>query len=127
MRETPATAADRGVRQVLGAQAVLGAAVTGGFALGDGAGAALSALYGGAITLVGTWWMARCIRRAAALAAREAGQGARALYGGLAQKYAFAAAALALGMGALGLKAHPMLIGFAVAHVGYLMAATRWL
>lgn len=123
MRETAATA-DRGVRQVLGAQAVLLVVVAGGFALlGYGAGAALSALYGGAITLVGTWWMARCIRRSAALAAREAGQGARALYGGLAHKYVFAVAALALGMGALGLKALPMLIGFAVTHVGYLMAA----
>ncbi len=124
MRDTAATA-DESVRQVLGAQAILLAASGGGFAVGDGATAALSAFYGGAITLVTTWWMARSIRRSAALAARDAGKGARLLYGGLAQKYAFAVAALALGLGTFGLKAHAMLIGFALTHVGYLAAGVR--
>lgn len=122
MRET-AVMADRGVQQVLRTQLVLLGAACIGFAVGSGTAAALSALYGGAITLVATWWMARSIRLSATLAARHAGQGARALYGGLAQKYAFVVAALALGMGVLGLKALAMLVGFAVTHAGYLAAA----
>lgn len=113
----------RGVRRVIVAQALLTVAAAGGFAIFQGSGAALSALYGGALTLAGSGWLARSIWRAADTAARDAGRGALALYIGLLQKYAFVFGTLVAGVVLLGLAPSPLLVGFAVTQVGFLFAA----
>ncbi len=119
----PAVAAEREIRRVLCAQLLAAAAAAGGFAYTHGAAAALAAFYGGAVTLLGSGWMARTIRRSAAVAVRDGHRGARLLYRGVAQKFAFTVAALVLGIVALGLEPLPVVIGFAVAHLGYLTTA----
>lgn len=113
----------KGVRRVIVAQALLTVAAAGGFAIFQGSAAALSALYGGAITLTGSGWLARSIRRAGDAAAQDARRGALVLYMGLLQKYAFVFGALVAGVAWLRLAPAPLLVGFAVTQAGFLFAA----
>lgn len=114
---------DKGVRRVLVAQALITVAAAGGFAAARGRLAALSALYGGTVTLISTGWMARRVWRAGGYAVRDLGHGALALYGGLVLKYLLVIASLAAGLGVLGLAPLPLLVGFAAAQAGFVIAA----
>lgn len=115
---------ERRVRWTLITQALMTVIAAGGFAVFNGGFAAFSALYGGAITLVGTWWMARGIDHAGALmAADHLNQGARALYRGLVQKYILIIAILVLGLGLFKLSPVPLLVGFVATQAGFLLAA----
>lgn len=115
---------ERRVRWTLTTQALITVIAAGGFGVFNGGFAAFSALYGGAISLVGTWWMARGIKRAGALlAADQLSQGARALYRGLVLKYVLIIAILVMGMGLLKLSPVPLLVGFVSTQTGFLFAA----
>lgn len=113
------------VRRVLIAQALMTIVTAAGFAVLRGGLAGMSAAYGGAVTLIAAAWMARSLGRVARLVVKDDGQGGRALFGGLMQKYAFTIAALAIGLGALQLNPVPLLVGFTVTHAGFLFAATK--
>jgi ATP synthase protein I len=113
------------VRRVLIAQALMTMMIAAGFAVLRGGPAGMSAAYGGAVTWIATAWMARSIGRAGRRVVSDVGQGGRALYGGLMQKYAFTIAALAIGLGALQLIPIPLLVGFTVTHAGFLFAAFK--
>lgn len=115
---------ERRVRWTLIIQALMTVIVTAGFAVFHGGFAAFSALYGGAITLVGTWWMARGIERAGVLLAADyPDRGTRVLYRALVQKYLVIIAILAIGMGLLKLSPVPLLVGFVATQAGFLFAA----
>ena len=112
------------VRWTLVTQALMTGVAAGGFVMFRGGFAAISALYGGAITLVGTWWLARGIQRASVLlAADHLGPGTRALYRALMQKYVLLVAVLVLGWGLFKLSPVPLLVGFVAAQAGFLLAA----
>jgi len=81
---------------------------------------ALSALYGGAVTVVSTWWLARRFERAGELAREEPTRAQRLMLAAVAQRWLFAAALLLVGLLALGAAPLPLLLGFAVAQGGYL-------
>lgn len=83
--------------------------------------AAVSALYGGVITLIGTGWMAFRVHRAGELTRHNPGAGAVALYGGVAIRFVFVITALVIGMVVLKLMPLYVLIGFAVTHLGYIV------
>ena len=115
---------ERRVGWTLTTQALITVFAAGGFGVFNGGFAAFSALYGGAITLIGTWWMAHGITRAGALlAADHPSQGARALYRALVQKYILIIAILVMGMGLLKLSPVPLLVGFISTQAGFLFAA----
>lgn len=115
-----------GMRRVLIAQTVLLITVATVFFSTTGQGAALAAAYGGAITLFGSWWTARRVNQAAVLARQlQASAGALALYGGAVQRYIFVLAALAIGFGLLMLPPLPLLAGFAISQLGYMMPGRK--
>lgn len=90
------------------------------FALWLGQHAALSALYGGVITLLTTGWMARRIRHASNRMVHHPGQGAMALYAAMATRFVFTVVLLALGLGALKLSALAMLLTLILAQAATL-------
>lgn len=81
---------------------------------------ALSALYGGAVTVMSTWWLARRFERAGGLAREQSVHAQRLILAAVAQRWLLAAALLLVGLLALRLAPLPLLFGFVVAHGGYL-------
>ena len=122
MRE-PANVRDPGVHRVLVIQILVTAMVAAGFGIHSGTPSILASIYGGAITLAMTWWMARSVQRASTLAATDPARGSLALFGGLAQKYLFAMVALAVGF-AIKLDALALLAGFGLTHLAFVFGGT---
>ena len=110
-------------KRVLMAQALLVVVTTSIFAVVNGQSDALAALYGGAITLVGSWWLSRRVRRAGDLAKDNPNAGVIALYGGAIERFVYVTAAFAIGLGALKLSVFPLMTAFVVAYLGFLVAA----
>ena len=81
---------------------------------------ALSALYGGAVTVVSTWWLARRFEHAGELARDEPTRAQRLMLAAVAQRWFVAAGLLLIGLLALRLAPLPLLLGFVVAQGGYL-------
>lgn len=112
----------RDVLLVLIAQAVLMLITAAVIFLVMGGSAAFSAIYGSLITLVGTGWMGHRVDQAGTFAEQDNSAGsALALYGGAVQRFLFVLAALAVGMGLLKLSPLPLLAGFAITQLGYLV------
>ncbi len=111
----------QGASRILIAQALLLLITTAIVMLLQGWFAAVSAVYGGVITLMGTGWMAYRVYRAGELTRDNPSGGAVALFGGALIRFVFVITALAMGMGVL--KLHPLsvLIGFAITHLGYIL------
>jgi F0F1-type ATP synthase assembly protein I len=114
------------MNRVLISQALIALAVALAFLAGSGGDAARAALFGGAITLVTTYLLARRIARAAALAQRNANSGTMALYLGAAQRFALVAGLLILGLGVLKLAPVPLLAALAATHLGFLMVGNGY-
>lgn len=110
-------------KRVLLAQALLVVVTTGIFAVVSGQPEALAALYGGAITLAGSWWLSRRVRRAGDLAKDNPNAGVIALYGGAIERFVYVTVAFAIGLGALKLSVFPLMTAFIVAYLGFLVAA----
>lgn len=111
----------QGASRILIAQALLLLITTAIVMLLQGWFAAVSAVYGGVITLFATGWMAYRVYRAGELTRDNPSGGAVALFGGALIRFVFVITALAMGMGVL--KLHPLfvLLGFAITHLGYIL------
>lgn len=84
-----------------------------------------AALYGGGIALVNTLLLGFRVQRASANAQHSANQGTFTLYIGAVERFVFTLLAFVLGMGWLKLQAVPLLAAFAIAQLGYWIAAPR--
>lgn len=116
----------RGTRKVLISQVVLIVATMAAVAmLRTGVPAALAAAYGGGIALVNVVLLAWRSRRAGAEIAANGNWGALGLMWGMVERFAFTLGAFVLGLGALRLEPVSLLLGFAVAQLGYLGAAVN--
>lgn len=111
-----AAALRKGVRRVILFQALLTLFVAAGFGYVRGGFSLLSALYGGAITLLLTGWLGRGVWRAGGLGA---------LYANAITRYAAAMLFLGLGLGVLKLAPLPLIVAFAVAQLGFLAPVHR--
>ncbi len=111
----------QGARRILIAQALLLLISATVAMLIQGWFAAVSALFGGVVTLFGTGWMAYRVYRAGELTRDNPSGGAVALFGGALIRFVFVITALAIGMGVLKLQPVFVLIGFAVTHLGYIL------
>jgi ATP synthase protein I len=116
----------RDVLLVLIAQAVLMLITAAVIFLVMGGSAAFSAIYGSLVTLAGTGWTGHRVDRASTFAEQGNLAGsALVLYGGVVQRYLFVLAALAVGMGLLKLSPLPLLAGFVITHLGYLVVVFK--
>ena len=116
---------NQGVRRVVISQLVLSLITAGAFAIFSGWLAAGGALYGGAIAVISALWMGYRIRRAGGANATDLGSSATVIYGGAVVKFIFAIAAFAIGMGVLKLPPLPVIAGFAVTQLAYLLVPMR--
>ncbi len=112
-----------GVRRVVLIQALLTFCVALVFLYLLGWLAAVAAAYGGAIATSGAWWLGRRVWRAGSPAQRRQKMGVAILYLGFLERFGFALAAFALGVGILQLPAVPLVAAFGLAQFGYLAAA----
>jgi len=108
----------RDARRVLQAQALLTVLVAGGFGFARGLPEALAALYGGAITILITGWLARRIRRAGE--SGSAGAGLVMIYSSAVLRYATVVVLVGAGIGLLKLSPLPLLSAFALTQFGFL-------
>ena len=116
-----ATVLRRGMRRVLLAQALLALAAALAFGLFGGPNTPLAVIYGGAIALLITLLLGWRVQRAGEVGASSATGGTLLLYLGALERFIVVLAGLALGMGWLKLSPLPMVVGFAVAQLGFLI------
>lgn len=81
----------------------------------------LSALYGGAVTLVGTWWLGMRVQRAGEMARDNPRAGQMALYAGSLTRFVGTLVLLGVAFGALGLAPIPLIAAFAIAQLGFVV------
>jgi hypothetical protein len=108
----------RDTRRVLQAQALLTLLIAGGFGFARGLPAVLAALYGGAITILITGWLARRVRQAGETA--TPGAGLVVIYSSAVLRYAAVVVLIGAGIGLLKLLPLPLLCAFAVTQFGFL-------
>ena len=109
------------VRRVLLLQTVLTLLTGVAFFALLGSLAALAALYGGAIAVIGTWLLGRRVQRAPELPAPGHSGGQLALYAGILPRFIVTLALLGVGIGGLSLFPIPLITAFAVAQLGFLI------
>lgn len=113
----------RGLRKLLLMQIVLAAsAALGMYAFRGTPAAAEAALFGGAIALINTLLLARRTLRAAATADKDARWSTLGLFAGVLERFIFTLVAFGVGMGVLRLDPPSLLVGFAVAQLGFVLA-----
>lgn len=79
----------------------------------------LSAVYGGLIALLGTWWLGRRVQRASEVA-HESPQGSQlSLYAGAVQRFVGTLVLLGIGLGVLKLAPLPLIAAFGLAQFGF--------
>ncbi len=114
------TTLNTGASKMLAVQALLTAGVGLAFYVYQGQLAAQAALYGGGIVMFNVWMTNRRMQTAAEIAKIAPGKEVRIFYLAAVLRFVFAIGFFILGMGWLKLPPVPMLIAFAVAHLGYL-------
>jgi ATP synthase protein I len=108
-----------GGSKILAVQLLLTIIVAYVFYLYQGQLAAQSASYGGFIVMFNVWMTARRLQAAAKIAKVAPGQEVKMFYLAAMQRFIFTLSFFILGMGWLLLPPIPMLVAFAVAHLGY--------
>lgn len=108
----------RDSRRVLLAQALLTLLIAAVFGLARGQSELLAALYGGAITILITAWLARRVRQAGQR--RSPGASLVVIYSSVMVRYAAVVVLVGAGIGLLKLSPLPMLCAFAVTQFGFL-------
>jgi ATP synthase protein I len=108
------------LRKLLLAQALLVLTTAVGFLAAKGGHTPLAALFGGAVALLNTAISAHRLQKASEVAAGDAHQGMLQLYLGAAMRFVLTPLFIALGIAALGLDPIALIVGFAVAQLGYL-------
>lgn len=116
------TSHDTQVHRVLAIQSILIAATAGVFLVVKGYTEAQAAMYGGAIALLSAWMLARRMRMAELASQTGPQMGMQSLMIGAVLRFVVVLGLFALGMGWLELSPLPLIIGFAVAQVAFVVS-----
>ncbi|MDM8567644.1 ATP synthase subunit I [Candidatus Halobeggiatoa sp. HSG11] len=109
---------DTGASKILAVQAMTTTGIAWFFYFYQTQLAAQSALFGGFIVMFNVWMMNRRIRLAARV--DKPGNEVRIFYIAAMQRFIFTLSFFVIGMGLLSFPPIPMLVAFAIAHLGYL-------
>jgi len=112
-------ALSRDTRRILQTQIVLTLLMAGGFGFFRSLHEALAALYGGAITILITGWLARRVRQAGQTGSPAAGL--IVIYSSAVVRYAAVIVLVGAGIGLLKLSPLPLLSAFAVTQFAFLV------
>ncbi|MDM8560432.1 ATP synthase subunit I [Candidatus Parabeggiatoa sp. HSG14] len=123
MNETTSKQAllDTGASKMLATQSLLVAGMGWGFYAFQGILAAQAALYGGCMVMFNVWITNRRLHQAAEVAKIAPGKEIRIFYFAAVQRFVFTISFFIIGMGLLNLPPIPMVVAFAVAHLGYFL------
>jgi ATP synthase protein I len=109
-----------GASKMLAVQSLLIAAVAWAFYIYQGQFAAQAALYGGCIVMFNVFLTHRRLQAAAEIAKMAPGKEVKIFYLAAVQRFVFTLGFFIVGMGWIGLPPVPLLVAFAIAHIGYL-------
>jgi F0F1-type ATP synthase assembly protein I len=87
--------------------------------------AAQAALYGGSIVMLNVWLMKRWLKIAIAVGQQTPGKEINILYLAAIQRFILTLVLLAIGMGSFQFPPIPLLLTFALAHLGYFFGGIR--
>ncbi|MCK5665367.1 MAG: ATP synthase subunit I [Thiotrichaceae bacterium] len=108
-----------GASKILVLQSLLAMGIAYAFYIYDGEHAAQAALYGGCMVIFNIWITNRRMQSAAKIAKISPGNEVGVFYLAAVQRFIFTLGFFMLGMGLLELVPVPMLIAFAIGHLGY--------
>lgn len=112
-------------RLVIFTQVVFTLLIGAGFLLVHGTTAAMSALFGGAISVVSALQLSRSVMRAGNLAAQDQKKSMAVLYFGAFQRFVIVLALLGVGLALLKLDPLPLGISFIAAQLAYMISMRR--
>ncbi len=112
-------------RRLISWQIVTGLVVGAGYYLGRGPWEAVSALYGGGLSLLMALLLGLSVAYATRAAAQDPGQGQLILYGGAALRFVLVLALFAIGLALIGLAPIPTVAGFAAVQLVFVVAAGK--
>jgi len=103
----------------------IGLAIAAGFFLKDGSWGAISAFYGGLVSVASTTMLSRGINRAGRAAEKSAQTSQAILYLGAVVRFVLVLALFGIGLGVLKLAALAVIIGFVVTQLVFVLMAGR--
>ena len=112
-------------RKLILLQVSVGAVIAAAFFMAKGHGEALSAFYGGLISIVIAFLLGRGVVRAAEAARHDHKKSMLILYLGALQRFVLVLVLFGVGLKGLGLAFLPMIAGFAGAQLAYLSSMRR--
>ena len=112
-------------RKLIAMQAVVGAVIAAAFFMAKGQGEAISAFYGGLISIVIAFLLGRGVVRAAETARQDHKKSMLILYLGAVQRFILVLVLFGIGLKGLSLAFLPMIAGFAGAQLAYLSSMRR--
>ncbi len=122
--EKPDELADN-ARKIILLQLGIGLVIALGFLLKDGSWAAISAFYGGLVSVASTTVLSRGMLRASKAAGENAQKSQMILYLGAVVRFVLVLALFAIGLGALKLAALALIIGFVITQLVFVLMAGR--
>jgi len=122
--EKPGEIADNAKKIIL-LQLGIGLVIAAGFFLKDGSWAAISAFYGGLVSVASTTMLSRGVNRASVAAEKSAQTSQMILYLGAVVRFVLVLALFGIGLGVLELAPLPLIIGFVITQLVFVMMAGR--
>ena len=111
----------RETRRVTGLQLLIGGLTAAGFFVAKGLWEAQSALYGGFISVVVTYMLARRVERAGEIARQNPRKSMQLLYIGAVQRFVLVAALLGCGLILIKLEPLALIVGLALTQLAYVL------
>lgn len=111
----------RETRRVTGLQLTIGGLTAAGFFVAKGLWEAQSALYGGLISVLVTYMLARRVERAGEIARQNPKKSMQLLYIGAVQRFVLVAALLGCGLLLIKLEPLALIVGLAVTQLAYVI------
>lgn len=115
----------KSTRGLVSMQFGIGLITSGVFAFTAGLPEALAALYGMALSMATAALLGRKVAKAGEQSQENQKHGAVTLYIGAVQRFVFVLAFLALGMGVLKLAALPIMVGFALTQLAFVIGSFK--
>jgi len=112
-------------RKIIMLQLGIGLVIAAGFFLKEGGWAAISAFYGGLVSVASTTMLSRGISRAERAAEKSAQTSQMILYLGAVVRFVLVLVLFGIGLGALKLAALALIIGFVITQLVFVLMAGR--
>ncbi len=121
----PANEVADNARKIILLQLGIGLVIAAGFFLKEGSWAAISAFYGGLVSVASTTMLSRGISRAGREAEKSAQTSQVILYLGAVVRFVLVLVLFGIGLGALKLAALPVIMGFVITQLVFVLMAGR--